>query len=188
MNTHQIARVKRRRATTMDKVRVAEFVRRVAAGEDEVEAFWGIASSPGMGYADYRSGTPRPAEIVLRRKLAALLERAAPDVAAAARNFALVRLAGLSEPAIEALNEAVRGEAGDGHLARSRTDAARVILASLGLGDRSGLTVATQVNLDNSPSLEEWLHADDAASTSRGVRKEHPGPKLPFDGGPQDPR
>ena len=77
--------------------------------------------------------------------LTALLERAAPDAVAAARDLALVRLAGLSDDALAALMEVLTGECADGRAARARLDAAKTVLGSIGIGERAGITIATQV-------------------------------------------
>lgn len=135
----------------MDRVRVQQFAQRVEAGEDELDAFWAIASDPGYGFSRYRGETERPPEVVLRTKLAALLERGAPEAVAAARDHALVRLAALSDEALAAVVEVLTGECADARAARARLDAAKTVLGSLGIGERGGITVATQINVDRTP-------------------------------------
>lgn len=131
-----LAPAKSRRATTMDRVRVRAFVRRLEEGDDEVDAFWKIASDPGTGLSRYRGTTERPPEIVLRRKLAALLQRTAPGLIEAAKDVALAKLSGLSEDAVRAVQEVVTGDFGDAGAARTRLDAARIILASIGIREQ----------------------------------------------------
>ncbi len=140
-----------RKATAMDRVRVGKFVERVEAGEEELDAFWAVASDAGYGLSRYRDAPERPSDAVLRHKLTALLERAAPEAVAAARDLALVRLAGLSDAALAALMEVLTGECADGRAARARLDAAKTVLGSIGIGERAGITIATQVNIDRAP-------------------------------------
>ena len=128
---------KSRRATTMDRVRTRAFVRRLERGEDEVDAFWAVASDPGTGLARFRGKTERPPEVVLRRKLASLLERTAPGLLAAAKDTAVARLAEFSEDAVRAVQEVVTGDFADAGHARARLDAARVILAALGIREQA---------------------------------------------------
>ncbi len=137
----------RRKATHMDVRRVEEFARRVAAGEEELDAFWSVASDPQYGLSRFRGSTERPPPEVLRRKLSALLERGAPEAVAAARDLALVRLARLSDDALAAVVEVLTGECSDARAARARLDAAKTVLGSLGIGERAGVTIATQVNV-----------------------------------------
>jgi hypothetical protein len=131
----------------MDRVRVRELLRRLEAGEDEVDAFWRVASDPKTGYARFRGGTERPPEIVLTRKLASLLERTAPELVAAARDVARAKLAGMGDDAVRAVYEIVVGDIADGRIARARLDAAQTVLQALGIGERAGMTVATQINV-----------------------------------------
>jgi len=126
-----------RRPTILDRVRVREFAKRLEAGEDEVEAFWAIASSPRSGYVRYRDVATRPPELVLRRKLAALLQRVTPGLVDAAKDVALTRLVGLSDDALRAVEEVVTGHFGDGGHARARLEAARIILSSLGIREQA---------------------------------------------------
>lgn len=152
-----LAPSKSRRATTMDRVRVRAFVRRLEAGEDEVDAFWAIASDPGTGMARYREATQRPPEIVLRRKLASLLERTAPGLLSAAKDTAVSRLAGMSDDALAAVRETVTGDFQDASHARARLDAARTILAALGIREQAPAAAASAtVNL---VSLGDGLRA-----------------------------
>lgn len=137
---------KSRRATTMDRVRVRAFVRRLEAGEDEVAAFWAVASNPATGLQRYRGQTERPPEVVLRRKLAALLERTAPGLLAAAKDVAVTRLADLSEDATRAVREVVTGDFADAGHARARLDAARVIFNAIGIKEQ-GAGAAAQANV-----------------------------------------
>lgn len=136
----------RRKATTMDGVRVRRFLDLVEQGVPEIDAFWQVASDPAVGLSRHRGATERPSELLLRRKLAALLERTAPKLVADARNVALAGLAGLSADALLALAETVTGDFEDARAARARLDAAKTVLASLGIGER-GMTIATQVNV-----------------------------------------
>jgi hypothetical protein len=133
----------------MDRLRVRELLRRLDAGESELDAFWAVASDPKTGFARFRGLTERPSEIVLMRKYAALLERAAPELVTAARDLALSKLSGLGDDAVRAVQEVVSGDIADGRIARARLDAAKSILASLGIGERSGVTIATQVNVSS---------------------------------------
>lgn len=121
----------------MDRLRVRQFARRLETGEDEIAAFWAVASDPGTGYSRFRGATERPPEIVLRRKLASLLARVAPDLVDRARDLALIRLGELSDDAVRAISEVVTGDFADGHVARARLDAARVILGSIGVHEQS---------------------------------------------------
>jgi hypothetical protein len=136
-----------RRPTTMDRVRVRALVRRLEEGEDEVEAFWKVASDPAIGFSRFRGGAERPAELVLRRKLAALLERTAPALLAAAKDVAVSRLASMADSAVAAVDEVVTGQFADGSHARARLDGARIVLAALGIRDQGGASVSATVNV-----------------------------------------
>lgn len=133
----------------MDYVRARELMARIDRGESEIDAYWAVASDPGIGFSRYRGATERPAEIVLRRKLAALLERTVPHVVESARNFALAKLAGLSDDAVRAVEETITGQITDGRIARARLDGAKTVLGSLGIGERAAPMVATQVNFES---------------------------------------
>lgn len=137
----------RRRATVMDRARARALVARIEAGEDDLDAFWAVASDPKIGLQRYRGAKERPEPIVLMRKLAALLERAAPELVATARDTALTRLAGLGDDAVRAVQEVATGDIADGRIARARLDAAKTILGALGIGDRPPPVIATQVNV-----------------------------------------
>jgi hypothetical protein len=150
-STHSLTRRPRRRPTTLDHVRTREFLARLDRGEDEVTAFWEVASHPGYGFARYRGVSERPDEIVLRRKMASLLARTVPHLLGTARDLALGRLAALSDDAVTAVKETLTGEVEDGRMARARLDAAKTVLGSLGIGERAAPFVATQVNLDVQP-------------------------------------
>ena len=126
----------------MDRLRVRKFAQRLEAGEDEVDAFWAVASDPGIGYSRLRGDDERPPEIVLRRKLASLLARVAPDLVDRARDLALVRLGGLSDDALRAVGEVVTGDFSDGQVARARLEAARVILGSIGVREKAPAATA----------------------------------------------
>ena len=125
------------RATVMDRLRVREFAKRLAAGESDLDAFWHVASDTGVGYSRLRGAPRRPPEIVLRRKLAALVERAAPDLVAAARDVAMAQLAGMGDEAARAVREALTGECTEAQGARTRLEAARIVLGSIGVSDRA---------------------------------------------------
>lgn len=137
----------RRTATTMDRLRTREFLRLVEEGKPELDAFWQVASDPRIGFSRFRGATESPGEVVLTRKLAAMLDRTAPTLVLNARQIALAKLAGLGEPAVRAVQEIVDGEGVDERMARARLDAAKTILGALGIGERGGLTVATQINV-----------------------------------------
>jgi hypothetical protein len=141
------ARRPTRKPTAMDHIRARELLLRIERGEDEVTAFWSIASDPGIGFSRFRGVTERPPEMVLRRKMAALLARTVPQVIDAARDLALGKLAALSDDAVAAVRETVAGEVTDGRVARVRLDSARTILASIGICDGRSTLVATQVNI-----------------------------------------
>lgn len=152
---------KTRRATTMDRVRVRAFARRLEAGEDELDAFWAVASDPGTGLARFRGAAERPAPIILRRKLAALLQRVAPQLVEAAKDIALARLSGLSDDAIRAVAEVVTGDFQDGGTARARLDAARIILGSIGVREQASATSASaNVFVSLGDGLRALRHAD----------------------------
>lgn len=136
-----------RKATVMDRVRVRAFVQRLEAGEDELGAFWAVISDAGTGMQRFRGGTERPSEIVLRRKLAAMLERTAPGLLSVARDVALAKLAGLSDEALLAVQEVVTGDFADGGHARARLESARVILASLGIREQASAAASATVNV-----------------------------------------
>lgn len=141
----------RRKATTMDGVRLKAFLQKLAAGEDETNAFWAVASDPAIGFSRFRGVTERPSEVVLRRKMASLLARTVPETIGVARDLALAQLAGLSEDALRAVQETVVGDFEDGRAARVRLDAAKSILGSLGISDRPAPVIATQVNVGGLP-------------------------------------
>ncbi|MCG3134757.1 MAG: hypothetical protein HMLKMBBP_02118 [Planctomycetes bacterium] len=143
-------RLRVRTASALDRVRVNELLRRMEAGEGELDAFWAVVTSEDLGYCGFIGRTDRPRAVSLRRKLAALLERTQPGLVAEARNLALARLARLSDEALLAVSEVVGGSEPDARMARARLDAAKTILASLGIADRGGgVTVATQVNVSS---------------------------------------
>jgi hypothetical protein len=137
----------RRRPTTMDHVRTREFLARIERGEDETAAFWAVASDPAIGFSRLRGLTERPPEIVLRKKLAALLERTVPEVVRGARDVALAKLSHLGDDAVRAVQETLVGDFEDGRAARVRLDAAKAVLQSLGIGERAAPLVATQINV-----------------------------------------
>jgi hypothetical protein len=141
----------------MDRLRVQEFAKRVAAGEDPLEAFWRVASDPGVGYARLRGATQRPPEVMLRKKLQSLVERAAPDVAAAARGVALVQLSGMGGEATRAVQEVLNGECTEAQGARTRLEAARIVLGSIGVPERAAPPnlQAVQVNVEAPHSRED---------------------------------
>jgi hypothetical protein len=139
----------------MDHVRVREWARRLEAGDDELDAFWSVVSSPDSGFVRYRGSRDRPAPIVLRRKLAALLSRTVPRVVDAARDIALARLAGLSDDAVRAVAEVVTGDFRDGGVARARLDAARVILSSIGVREQAAASASASLTV----SLGDGLRA-----------------------------
>lgn len=141
----------------MDRVRVMAFVRRLERGEDEVDAFWAVASDPKTGFSRYRDTPQRPTEVELRRKLAALLTRVAPDVVARSREIAMVRLSALSEPALDAVAEVVTGDFSDGQAARARLDAARIIFGSLGIREQGAAAASAQASVH--VSLGDGLRA-----------------------------
>lgn len=145
---------KRRRATTADKIRAAEVLRRIDAGETDTAAFWSVASDPAIGFSRFRGATARPPEIVLRTKLVALLQRAVPELVGAARDVAVGRLAGLADDAVRAVAEVTTGDCGDARLARARLDGARTVLAAIGISDRGSMTIATQVNVQQRSAFE----------------------------------
>jgi hypothetical protein len=138
-----------RRASTVDHARVREFANRLEAGEDEVEAFWCVASDRRTGYARFRGSTVRPPETTLRRKLSALLARTVPGVVELVRNVSLARLAGLGDDAADAVGKIVRGEVTNPHVARARLDAARLILASVGVSERGSSVTVNNANVQN---------------------------------------
>ena len=150
----------------MDHVRVREWAQRLEAGEDELDAFWLVASSGSTGYARYRGVDVRPAPIVLRRKLASLLNRTVPHVVDAAKDVALARIAGLSDDAIRAVSEVVTGDFTDGGVARARLDAARVILGSIGIREQAPATATANVTLSLGDGLRAMRHVPlDAVTT-----------------------
>lgn len=141
------ARRRHRTASALDRVRVDEVLRRIESGEGELDAFWAVVTSEDLGYRGFIGRTERPRAVGLKRKLAALLERAQPGLVAEARAMALARLSRLSDEALLAVSEVVGGTEPDARMARARLDAAKTILQSLGIGERSGVVVATQVNV-----------------------------------------
>jgi hypothetical protein len=144
----------------MDHVRVREWARRLEAGEDELDAFWTVASSPSCGLSRFRAQPVRPAPIVLRRKLAALLTRTVPQVVDAARDVALARLAGLSDDAVRAVAEVVTGDFQDGGVARARLDAARVILGSIGLREQPQAAASASLTVSLGDGLRALRRTD----------------------------
>lgn len=144
----------------MDHVRVREWARRLEAGEDELDAFWSVASSQACGLARFRSNPTRPSPIVLRRKLAALLNRTVPQVVDAAKDMALARIAGLSDDAVRAVAEVVTGDFADGGVARARLEAARVILGSIGIREQPQVTASANVTLSLGDGIRALRHAD----------------------------
>jgi hypothetical protein len=152
-----LAPSKTRRASAADRLRVRRFAEALASGTDEVEAFWRVASDPRTGYVRFRGATARPSEVTLRRKLAALLARTVPALVDQERDRALARLAGLSDSAIEAVSLVVRGKVTDAQVARARTDAARLILAGIGIEERKA-TATAAVSISFGDALRAMRH------------------------------
>lgn len=147
-----------RRPTTMDRVRARKLLERLSEGEDELEAFWAIASDSGIGLSRYRGVTELPPEKVLRRKMASLLQRAVPEIVERAKEIALGRLGVLSADAVNAVGEVVTGEFEDGSAARARLDAARVILGAIGVREPAGSTATANVVVSLGDGLRALRH------------------------------
>jgi hypothetical protein len=142
-----------RKANDLDRLRVADYARRLDAGEDEFAAAWATLSDPKLGIARWR-GAPaaaRPSDVALARKIAALLRRAVPDVVERARDVTLARVAALSDKAVVTIDEVTSGNFEDPARARVQLDGAKTVIESLGIGLRgtAAATANVQVNVAN---------------------------------------
>ncbi len=144
----------------MDRARVRSWIERTEEGQEPLDAFWAVASDPRTGLKRYRGGTGRPAPIVLQKKLAALLERAAPELLLRARDIANAKLAALSDDAIETVAEVMSGDIRDGRNARARLDAARLVLGALGIHERAAQQTQTNVLVSLGDGLRALRQVD----------------------------
>jgi hypothetical protein len=144
-----------RHASPLDRLRVAEFARRLQEGEDEIAAAWSVLADPRIGIARWRGApaTHRPSDETIAGKLTALLRRALPELLERTRDVTVLRIASLSQKAIQVLEEVTAGEFRDAARARVQLDGARAILESGRLlRDRGGAPfVAVQVNQGGAP-------------------------------------
>jgi hypothetical protein len=143
-----------RRATSRDKLRVAEFARRLDQGEDELTAGWRTLADPKLGIARWRGAadSERPSDVALARKVAALLRRGVPELLEQARDVTLARVAGLGDKALRTLDEVTSGDFADPARARVQLDGARTVMEALGVAGRGSTATATtnvQVNVAN---------------------------------------
>lgn len=153
--TRSAVQAPRRYASALDRLRVAEFARRLQEGEDEIAAAWAVLADPRIGIARWR-GAPvahRPAGEAVAGKLTALLRRALPELLERTRDVTFLRVARLSEKAVQVLDEVTAGEFRDPARARVQLDGARVVLESGRLlRDRTGAPLlALQVNQGPTP-------------------------------------
>jgi hypothetical protein len=143
----------------MDRLRVAAYLRRLQDGEEELEAAWAVFRDERVGLTQYRGSEMPPSPASLQRKLAALLERACPEIVSRTREAALVELASLYQPAVQALRESVNGDFPDAPTARARIEAARVLLGALGIPDSgSGATAAASIHVSLGDGLRAMRH------------------------------
>ncbi len=150
----------RRRATTLDRVRVRAWIQRTESGEEPLDAFWAVASDPRTGLQRYRGTTARPADITLQKKLAALLERAAPELLMRAKDIANARLAALTDNATEVVSEVLAGSFSDTRKARVMLDAARLVLAAFGIREHAPASVQSNVVVSLGDGLRALRHVD----------------------------
>ena len=108
--------------------------------------------------ARFRGSTVRPSEMRLRQKLAALLARTVPGLVAQSRDLSLAQLAGLGDRAIRTVSDVVRGKVKDPQVARARTEAAKLILASIGITDRPTATASANVVVSFGDAIRATRH------------------------------
>ena len=136
-----------RRHAAVDALRLREIDRLVAEGVALTDAVWRVLGPDGgpLAYSTVRGKEERPTDARLLRRFSNLVRRSAPELVETARSQALAVLAAAADSAARSIVELAGDDSAE---ARVRLDAAKAVLAALGVSDRGPLVeVKNEVNV-----------------------------------------